>query len=180
MQWAPAKEGNQGATWLELYIRYALDGGQMQTEWEKEQSRGKDVSKREAIRRFSKIARRMLDTAAEHHVKHLFRPSKEKARRLLPLGIATHLAAITSVPCWSEKQATEVAHEIIEATHARTEKQKNELRNRKLKVFLKPIRLVGKQLCSKNKGTSYLKKIIRIRKLKDKEQSQQSPARQED
>ena len=80
-RWAPAEAGEQGVTWLELYIRYALDGGQTQTEWEKEQASGKDLSKREAVKRFVKIARRMLGTAAETHVKHLFRPSQEKARR---------------------------------------------------------------------------------------------------
>jgi len=156
-RWALAEAGNQGATWLELYIRYALDGGETQAEWEKEQCNGKDLSKREAIRRFVKIARRMLDTASEEHVKHLFRPSKEKARRLMPLGIATQLAAITSIPCWSDQQATEVAKEIIETTHARTETQRIEMRQRKQRANLKPIRLVGTQLCKKTKGTSYLK-----------------------
>ena len=29
-KWAPAEASRQGVTWLELYIRYALDGGQMQ------------------------------------------------------------------------------------------------------------------------------------------------------
>ena len=59
--------------------------------------------------RFAKIAKRVMDTAAEAHVRHLFRPSKEKTRRLVPLGIVTHMAAITALPHWSEQAATEVA-----------------------------------------------------------------------
>ena len=73
--------------------------------------------------RFTKIAKRVMGTATEAHIRHFFRPSKEKARRLLPLGIATHLGAITALPQWSLHAAESVAEPIIDITHVRTAQQ---------------------------------------------------------
>ena len=45
---------------------------------------------------------------------------KEKARRLIPLAITSHMSAITAFPQWNGKVAEQVAKEIIGMTHART------------------------------------------------------------
>jgi len=80
-RWAPAPACHQGATWLEIYVRFIQVGGQTRTAWEHDQAKGRNQSKREALARFTKIAKRVMDTAAEAHIRHLFRPSKEKACR---------------------------------------------------------------------------------------------------
>ena len=82
--------------------------------------KGRTQSKREALARFTKIAKRVMDTAAEAHIRHLFRPSKEKARRLFPLGIVTHLGAITALPQWNKQVAEKVAQAVFDMTHVRT------------------------------------------------------------
>ena len=68
-----------------------------------------------------------MDTSTEAHIRHLFRPSKEKARRLLPLGIVNHLGAITALPQWSLHAAESVAKEMINITHVRTAQQTKQL-----------------------------------------------------
>ena len=90
-------------------------------------------------------------TAAEAHIRHLFRPSKETTRRLIPLGIVSHMAAITALPQWSEHAAKEVAEQIIEMTHVRTERQQKELKDKSLKVSQKPIGLVDNALTTKGR-----------------------------
>ena len=102
-RWAPAQANHQGVTWSELYARFAQVGGETQTKWERGQDKGRDQNKRAALARFTKIAKRVMGTATESHVRHFFRPSKEKARRLIPLGIVTHLGAITALPQWSQE-----------------------------------------------------------------------------
>ena len=69
-----------------------------------------------------------MDTAAEAHIRHFFRPPKEKARRLLPLGIVTQLGAIICLPQWSKQAAENVTQAIIEMTHVRTAHQAKQLR----------------------------------------------------
>ena len=71
-RWALAPACHQGATCLELYIRYTQVGGQTRTAWEHDQAKGRNQSKREALARFTKIAKRVMDTAAEAHIRHLF------------------------------------------------------------------------------------------------------------
>ena len=75
-----------------------------------------------------------MDTATEAHVRHLFRPSKENTRRLLPLGIVTHLGAITALPYWSKHVAEGVAQAIIEMTHVRTAQQETQLKDKSLAI----------------------------------------------
>ena len=77
-RWAPAPACHQGATWLELYVRFTQVGGETQTAWEQDHAKGRSQNKREALARFTKIAKRVMDTAAEAHIRHLFRPSKKK------------------------------------------------------------------------------------------------------
>ena len=102
-----------------------------------------------------------MDTAAEAHVRHLFRHAKEQARRRIPLGNVTHMAAITALPQWSEQAAKEVAEQIIEMTHVRTDRQKKELKEKVLKVSQRPIRLVGKALTKKEEEPNYLQRVVK-------------------
>ena len=145
-RWAPAPPCHQGITWLELYVGYTQVGGQTRTLWEKDQANGHNQSKRQALARFIKLAKRVADTATEAHIRHMFRPSKEKARRLIPLGIVTHLGAITALPQWNQLVAEKVATQIIEMTHVRTAQHTLQLRDKTFQVCQKPVRLVGKAL----------------------------------
>ena len=44
-RWAPAPAYHQGATWLELYVRFTQVGGETQTKWERHQANDKDQNK---------------------------------------------------------------------------------------------------------------------------------------
>ncbi len=48
--------------------------------------------------------------------------------------MVTQMAATTALPQWNDNVAREVADEILDMTHVRTDKQRNELLNRTLKV----------------------------------------------
>ena len=163
-RWAPAPACHQGATWLELYVRFTQVGGQTRTAWEQDQAKGRNQSKREALARFTKIAKRVMDTAAEAHIRHLFRPSKEKARRLIPLGIVTHLGAITALPQWSRHVAEKVAQEIIGMTHIRTAQQAKQLKDKTLLISQKPVRLVGKALELQHGEENLLQRFVKRRR----------------
>ena len=54
-------------------------------------------------------------------------------------------------PKWSEQAAEQVAGQIIEMTHVKSDKQRKELKDKVLKVSQKPVRLVGNALTKKKK-----------------------------
>ena len=105
-----------------------------------------------------------MDTATEAHIRHFIRPSKEEARRLLPLGIVTHLGAITALPQWSNQVAESVAKVIIEMTHVRTAMQTKQLKDRSLAICQKPIMLVGKALGHQQDEINLIKMFVKQRR----------------
>ena len=139
-------------------------GGETQTKWEKHQGNARDQNKREALARFTNIAKRVMDTATEAHIRHFFRPSKEKARRPLPLGIVTHLGATTALPQWSKEVAESVAQTIIEMTHVRTAHQAKQLTDQSLTVCQRPVRLVGKALGQQQGDVNLIQRFVKRRR----------------
>ena len=105
-----------------------------------------------------------MDTAAEAHVTSLFRPYKEKARRLIPLGIVTHLEAITALPQWNKQVAEKIAQDIIDMTHVRTALQSKQLRERTLLICQKLVRLVGKALELGQGDSNFLHRFLKRRR----------------
>ena len=99
----------------------------------------------------------------------MFRPSKEKARRLIPLGIVTHLGAIPALPQWSLQVAQKVAAQIIELTHVKTALHSRQLCEKTLLVCQRPVRLVGKALERAQGDPDLLQSFVKRRRDQLKE-----------
>ena len=114
--WGTPATGHQGATWLELFTRYIMTGGIVQaTQTDDPTTRLKRISPKQAMERFTKVFKRIVQTCLLPADRYLFRPAKTGERRLKRLAISSHLAAICTIPCWPQGTAKEVADEILAA-----------------------------------------------------------------
>jgi hypothetical protein len=126
--WGAPQTGHQGATWLELFTRYLMTGGIIQaTQTNDPTTRLKRITPKQALERFSKAVKRIVNTCLLPADRYLFRPAKTGERRLKRLAISSHLAAVCTIPCWAQGTAAEVADAILAAGRGWT-KEKNDKR----------------------------------------------------
>jgi hypothetical protein len=91
----------------------------------------------------------VVQTCVQPSDRYLFRHAKNGIRRLKPLAITSHLAAICAIPGWSEALATQVTDEVLKASKAMTKKKSEQRAEGTLKM--KP----GKYVIVKIPGEGY-------------------------
>ena len=137
------KEGEEGTTWIELYLLYRYCGGEDGIKLPNN-SATKRASMRQQVYNFKKMTKEVARRVLSKEDEKLFRPNLSKKPRLRGYGILTHMALVNFKVVITEKIRTQMAKDIMRSQNGRTNKEVEEVMKGSRLVKLQPFINVGR------------------------------------
>ncbi len=122
----PCGEGEEGNTWLELYVIYKLWGGKEGIE-EPARKAMKKASMREQIHHFKTTVKEIARKTMRHEDREHMKPNAEKKARLRGCGIDSYMAMVNFQMNLTEDARTEVVKAIINSQKNKSKKEMAEI-----------------------------------------------------
>jgi hypothetical protein len=133
------------------------------------------VSPKQALARFVRISKRVVQTSVLPSDRYLFRPAKTGLRRLRPIAITSHMGAICAIPMWSESVAEGVVDAILKAGKGWNREKETQKKQGDLSVIPEKFTLARLPTPSTNRSERDWCEVIRKAQKSQRDLASQAP-----
>ena len=126
------KDGEDGISWLELYVLFRLCGGEDGIK-QPERRSATHASMRAQVKTFKNGVKEVVKMTVDSEEQNHFKPNAEKKPRLRGLGIDTHMAMINIRVAITEEASSALASEILKSQKRRSESEIREIILKKMR-----------------------------------------------
>jgi hypothetical protein len=139
--WQPTSGDENGCSWLEILARYHALGGYTYDVAQAMNDVRPKPSLKKLLTSFVTTFRRVTTTFVQPGDTQLFRPTRNKQRRLAKYGIANHVPCIAAKLCLSQQDAAEVHQKLLQLHSPLSLQQRSLLQRGQLKLAFRKLAL---------------------------------------
>ena len=138
-RWEAVAPGAQGASWVEIFVRYILAGGFIYTADPDSRLHTLIFSVGEGLHRFRFAFTQLVTMLGSPVDVDLFQPSRSAGCRLKCLAVRHHTPCIRALPCWSNAIAMQVYEALLKLTGRLNLQDAEEFRMGNFRVQLRKV-----------------------------------------